>query len=119
MEFVKEQLGEYGYVGGYGHIGDGNLHLNIAIPTKTEAPILNLIHNELEPLIYERVAAHKGSISAEHGVGYLKAEHLHFSKNEKTIEMMVKMKKLFDPNNILNPYKMFESERQYTMKESN
>ena len=115
--FVREQLGEFAYVGGYGHIGDGNLHLNIAVPHNAEPKILDMVHNELEPLIYEKVSEYKGSISAEHGVGYLKAEHLHFSKSPGAISNMVGLKRMLDPNNILNPYKMFETERQYSVKD--
>lgn len=47
-----------------------------------------------------------GSISAEHGLGFKKAEHISFSKSPEAIAMMKKQKKIFDPNGILNPYKV-------------
>lgn len=49
---------------GYGHVGDGNVHLNISHPTKNEE-----LQATLEPVLYEWVAKHQGSISAEHGIG--------------------------------------------------
>ena len=54
---------------GYGHLGDGNLHLNVSC-AKYEGAILDRI----EPYVYEWTAARRGSISAEHGLGQMKAE---------------------------------------------
>lgn len=86
---------------GYGHIGDGNLHLNVVTPEYDKD-----IHKSLEPYVYEWVKNSHGSISAEHGVGLKKAKYLHYSKSAESIKMMQKIKKLFDPNEILNPYKV-------------
>jgi FAD/FMN-containing dehydrogenase len=85
---------------GYGHMGDGNLHINIVADkysTETEAAI--------EPYIYELVSAEQGSISAEHGLGVMKAPHVHYSKTPESIEMMKRVKAMFDPKGLLNPYK--------------
>ena len=60
----------------------------------------------IEPSIYEWLELRKGSISSEHGIGFFKADQLHFSKNRKVIEVMKKIKKVFDPKGILNPYKV-------------
>lgn len=54
---------------GYGHLGDGNLHLNVSTPRYDAA-----IQERLEPWVYEWTAAQRGSISAEHGLGRMKAE---------------------------------------------
>jgi len=51
----------------------------------------------------------KGSISAEHGLGFAKANYIHYSKSEEMIGWMKKVKQLFDPNSILNPYKVLPS----------
>jgi D-2-hydroxyglutarate dehydrogenase len=55
------------------------------------------------------VATHRGSISAEHGIGLMKKDKLHYSKSHASIKLMTDIKKLFDPNNILNPYKVLPS----------
>ncbi|RUS23105.1 hypothetical protein BC937DRAFT_92319 [Endogone sp. FLAS-F59071] len=103
---------------GFGHIGDGNLHLNIAT-RKYDSDILDLI----EPYVFEwiaprsygriielsnlndRLAEQKGSISAEHGLGVSKNKFLHYSKSGPMIHLMKTIKQLVDPNGIMNPYK--------------
>ena len=64
------------------------------------------VNNLIEPFIYEWVASKRGSISAEHGIGFKKTNYLHFSKSNEAIDQMKLLKNLFDPNNILNPYKV-------------
>ncbi|KAG7163479.1 D-2-hydroxyglutarate dehydrogenase, mitochondrial-like isoform X2 [Homarus americanus] len=86
---------------GYGHIGDGNLHLNIT-SKEFEKDLLNLI----EPTIFEWTAKVNGSISAEHGVGFKKRNYIHYSKSSGAIALMKQLKALMDPNGILNPYKV-------------
>ena len=83
---------------GYGHLGDGNLHLNVA----GDARMLPA----LEPWVYERVREEGGSVSAEHGIGRMKKAYLGYSKSEAAIGVMRKVKALFDPHDILNPYKV-------------
>eukprot|EP00794_Sanderia_malayensis_P005501 gene5501-6186_t len=85
---------------GYGHLGDGNLHLNITIPHDSE-DIISL----LEPFIFEWTAKHKGSISAEHGLGFKKANAISYTKSQSAINLMLKFKEMLDPKGILNPYK--------------
>lgn len=88
-------------VSGYGHIGDSNIHLNISV--KEYSPE---IHKEIEPFVYEYVSKLKGSVSAEHGIGFRKPKYLHYSKSNTAISIMKQMKQLMDPNGILNPYKV-------------
>lgn len=88
---------------GYGHMGDSNLHFNVT-SKKFDPTILNLI----EPFLYEFVAEHRGSISAEHGIGMKKKHYLHYSKDLETINVMKQIKQLFDPKSILNPNVLFE-----------
>lgn len=72
---------------GYGHLGDGNLHLNITSPI--HAPKLLGI---IEPFVYKYAADAKGSISAEHGLGIMKADFIHYSKSQEAIALMAKVK---------------------------
>ncbi|XP_064382406.1 D-2-hydroxyglutarate dehydrogenase, mitochondrial-like [Halichondria panicea] len=85
---------------GFGHIGDGNLHFEI-IADSHSTDLLNLI----EPFVFDWTASHKGSISAEHGLGFKKAQYIYHSKSSVAVDFMKNIKKLFDSNNILNPYK--------------
>lgn len=64
------------------------------------------ILNRIEPTIFEWTARVKGSISAEHGLGFKKRNYIHFSKSDGAIGLMKQMKKIMDPNGILNPYKV-------------
>jgi len=91
------------YVIGYGHVGDGNLHLNVVADA-----YLPEIEDALEPYIYEVVASLRGSISAEHGIGAMKAHALSYSKSALSIELMNKIKRVFDPRGIMNPGKVLE-----------
>ncbi|WFD04707.1 (R)-2-hydroxyglutarate--pyruvate transhydrogenase [Malassezia vespertilionis] len=91
-------------VGGYGHIGDGNLHINVAAKG-----YLAEVENALEPFIYEFVASVRGSISAEHGLGLMKADKIGYSKDLVSIDCMKRIKRVFDPKGLLNPYKYLPS----------
>ncbi|PVV05304.1 hypothetical protein BB560_000189 [Smittium megazygosporum] len=88
-------------VTGFGHIGDGNLHLNIVVD-KYRHEFTEL----LEKFVFEYVKNLKGSISAEHGIGLLKPDFLHYSKSSEAIELMQTIKKAIDPKGIMNPYKV-------------
>ena len=87
----------------YGHLGDGNLHLNVSAPGG-RTPALDAA---LEPWVYEAVSAAGGSLSAEHGVGLLKAPHLGLAQSAGALALMRAVKAAWDPRGILNPYKMF------------
>jgi len=91
----------------YGHIGDGNLHLNILKPDtlgKDEFFARCAIVNKQ---VFETVQKYNGSISAEHGVGMTKRDYLTYSRSAVEIEYMKAMKAVFDPNGIMNPGKIF------------
>lgn len=85
---------------GYGHIGDGNLHLNVAVREYSKE-----IESVLEPFVYEWIQSKNGSISAEHGLGFQKKNYIGYSKNDIEIRLMKDLKKHYDPNGIMNPYK--------------
>ena len=61
---------------------------------------------KIEPFVYEWTCENKGSISAEHGIGFKKRDFIKFSKSDKAIELMKQLKTIFDPKGILNPYKV-------------
>ena len=105
VEDTRARLAPLGAeVTGFGHLGDGNLHLNVYTPGVFEqrADVLGAI----EPFVYEWIAARRGSISAEHGIGVMKPNYLHMSKAPPMIELMRGVKALLDPHNILNPGKV-------------
>ncbi|XP_067897863.1 D-2-hydroxyglutarate dehydrogenase, mitochondrial isoform X1 [Heterodontus francisci] len=92
---------------GYGHLGDGNLHLNIV----SQAYDQQLL-DSIEPYLYEWIAQHCGSISAEHGLGFKKKNFIYFSKPRAAVQFMQQMKAILDPKGILNPYKTLPSSGQ-------
>ncbi|XP_043434388.1 D-2-hydroxyglutarate dehydrogenase, mitochondrial [Prionailurus bengalensis] len=88
------------HVVGYGHLGDGNLHLNV-----TSEAFSPLVLGALEPYVYEWTAEQRGSVSAEHGLGFKKRGVLGYSKPPEALRLMQQLKALLDPKGILNPYK--------------
>ncbi len=90
----------------FGHVGDGNLHYNLA-------PLSPDLSNEIEErrksinqLVHDQVYAHSGSFSAEHGIGQSKRDELPLRKSDIEIELMRSIKKALDPKNIMNPGKV-------------
>ena len=90
----------------YGHIGDGNLHLNILRPEHMKVDEFMRHGHDMSPKIFEIVSELSGSISAEHGVGLLKKDFLGYSRSEEEQKLMRGLKNLFDPHQILNPGKL-------------
>ncbi|MCY4321447.1 MAG: FAD-binding oxidoreductase, partial [Bdellovibrionaceae bacterium] len=91
----------------FGHIGDGNLHINILKPNNLSRENFIKECEKVNKSVFELVKKYKGSISAEHGVGLLKKNYLSYSCSPEEIKLMKDIKKLFDPDNILNPGKIF------------
>ncbi len=92
----------------FGHIGDGNLHLNILKPAEMAAPQFFEHCKQVSDWIFKLVQKYEGSISAEHGVGLIKKHALGYSRSDMEIECMRQIKKVFDPNNVVNPGKLFD-----------
>ncbi|CAB3403899.1 unnamed protein product [Caenorhabditis bovis] len=99
-EMTKQCAGLAKRVISYGHLGDGNIHLNISAEKSTPE-----LYAKMYPYVYEWVTKHGGSISAEHGIGLVKLPYSHFGKQPEERELMRRLKDLFDPNGIMNPYK--------------
>ncbi len=91
----------------FGHIGDGNLHLNIPKPENKSLEEFKNQCDQVSIKMYQLIKKFEGSISAEHGVGLIKKKYLHFTKSPEEIEYMKQIKSIFDPNHILNPGKIF------------
>lgn len=93
----------------FGHIGDGNLHLNyLGDKTKADFETFSKDARQVETKVFELLKYYKGSISAEHGIGLTKKRDLLFSRNPLEVAFMKEIKRVFDPNNILNPGKIFD-----------
>ena len=94
----------------YGHIGDGNLHLNILKPDDMSKDEFFATCAIVNKQVFETVEKYNGSISAEHGVGMTKRDYLGYSRSPAEIEYMKAVKAVFDPNGIMNPGKIFAVE---------
>lgn len=91
----------------FGHVGDGNLHVNVLKPRDmADSTFWELCH-EADHIVFSSVAAYGGSISAEHGVGLLKRDFLHYTRSSEELQFMRGIKAVFDPLGILNPGKVF------------
>lgn len=91
----------------FGHIGDGNLHMNVLKPDDWAVEDFHKAGRELSPRVFELVQRYHGSVSAEHGVGLLKCDDLEWTRSAAEITLMRAIKRQFDPDGILNPGKIF------------
>jgi len=88
----------------FGHLGDGNLHYNVQAPVGIDAKqFLADMEDAVNHVVYDAVMAHRGSISAEHGVGQLKREELVQRKSPVALALMKRIKRALDPDNRMNP----------------
>ncbi len=113
-EFIKdiEQVVNANYpdfeICWFGHIGDGNLHLNILKPENLSKDEFFEKCQSVNDLVFQTVQKYGGSVSAEHGVGMTKKPYLNYSRSETEIEYLKELKKVFDPNGIMNRGKIFD-----------
>jgi len=91
----------------FGHIGDGNVHINILKPAALSKDDFIKRCQGTDDLLYKQIADFNGSISAEHGVGLAKKKFLHYTKSPEEIQIMREIKNIFDPDQIINPGKIF------------
>jgi FAD/FMN-containing dehydrogenase len=105
VEDVRKRFEDEGLLGkdtlvvdvvGYGHMGDSNLHLNVAVRAYDKR-----VENALEPFLYEWIQKRRGSISAEHGLGVAKRDFVGYSRGETELSIMRGLKGYFDPVCIL------------------
>jgi FAD/FMN-containing dehydrogenase len=92
----------------FGHIGDGNLHLNILKPEDWSVDQFKLACDEVSQSVLALVAEFGGSVSAEHGIGLLKRDQLAFSRSDAEIDAMRAIKQVFDPDGVMNPGKLLQ-----------
>lgn len=92
----------------FGHIGDGNLHLNILKPANLSKDEFFDQCKLVNTKVFETVKKYNGSISAEHGVGMTKKDYLHYTRDAVEIGYLRELKKVFDPDGIMNPGKIFD-----------
>jgi len=92
----------------FGHVGDGNLHINILRPRGMAKEEFVKECRKVDEFVFDAVKKYKGSISAEHGVGLTKKSFLAYSRSPAEIEIMKGIKKVFDPDNIINPGKILD-----------
>jgi FAD/FMN-containing dehydrogenase len=90
----------------FGHLGDGNLHYNVLLPLDVDASRLVTSTSALNRCVHDLVTAMGGSISAEHGVGQLRRDELQHYKSTVEMDLMMAIKRVLDPNQIMNPGKL-------------
>jgi len=90
----------------FGHVGDGNLHYNLSMPSDGDNSALVAAQPQVNAVVHDLVHAHQGSISAEHGLGQLKREEILRYKSPLEMEMMRAVKRALDPQGLMNPGKV-------------
>jgi len=89
----------------FGHSGDGNIHVNVMVKDKNDPIQMENGHKAIEE-IFQLVVDMGGTLSGEHGIGTSKAPYMDIAFNDAEMNLFKSIKKAFDPNNILNPFKM-------------
>lgn len=106
LQGIGQIADKYGFkVPCFGHTGDGNVHTNVMIPDKNDAKQVEKGHEAITE-IFKLTVSLGGTLSGEHGIGLSKAPFMKLAFSETEMQLFKSIKKAFDPNNILNPYKM-------------
>ena len=90
----------------FGHIGDGNVHFNLSQPIGMDSAVYLARWDEFSAIVHDIVAGMGGSISAEHGLGFMKRQEITRYKSALEMEMMRSIKRALDPKGIMNPGKL-------------
>ncbi len=92
----------------FGHLGDGNVHYNMYLPTLLDPETLAATKSRIQHLVFSQVDRWQGSIAAEHGVGVERKEILAKVKSPVELDVMRRIKHAFDPSRLMNPGKIFD-----------
>ncbi|MCA0394829.1 MAG: FAD-binding oxidoreductase [Proteobacteria bacterium] len=92
----------------FGHIGDGNLHINVLKPEGMDQAAFVADCERVTKLLAAALQAHGGSISAEHGIGLVKKPYLSSTRSAAEIDLMRGIKRVLDPDGVMNPGKLFD-----------
>ncbi len=107
LGFVENLINEFNLtIVCFGHAGDGNIHVNFMF-NKEDKETVEKVEKALD-LLFKKVIELGGSISGEHGIGIAKKRFMRYQFSEKEIQLFKKIKAVFDPNNLLNPGKIFD-----------
>ncbi|GAA4868249.1 FAD-binding oxidoreductase [Luteimonas vadosa] len=93
----------------FGHVGDGNLHINVLRPAQMDADAFAARCGQVTALLAATLQKHGGSISAEHGIGLAKKDYLASTRSPEEIAIMAGIKRVLDPAGIMNPGKIFDA----------
>ncbi|MCP1224936.1 FAD-binding oxidoreductase [Sebaldella sp. S0638] len=108
VNFINNWCQKYGYTAAcYGHAGDGNIHANILRSGVSDDIWNNKLKVHLKELFDYICNTLNGSVTGEHGIGFVQREYLPVMIDETTLNIMKSIKNLLDPNNIINPGKIF------------
>lgn len=108
VNYINNWCKKYGYTAAcYGHAGDGNIHANILRSGVSDEIWNKDLKAHLKELFDYICNTLNGSVTGEHGIGFVQREYLPIMIDNTTLEIMKSIKKLFDPNNIINPGKIF------------
>lgn len=100
-------------IASFGHAGDGNIHVNTMYDNKDEDEMTRALKAVEE--VFELTLSLNGTLSGEHGVGITKSPYITMELDSSVIELMKGIKKVFDPNNILNPGKIFSGDKKVSL----
>ncbi|MBT3481050.1 MAG: FAD-binding protein [Opitutales bacterium] len=107
-QFVRETAARHNVrIANYGHFGDGNLHPTILADERDEEE-MKRVHHAMDDLITKTIEL-KGTITGEHGIGLAKKKYLKEQFQDHSYELLKLVKRSFDPNNLLNPGKIFDA----------
>ena len=110
LKGIKEIGAKYGFQSVcYGHAGDGNLHVNIIKGEMSDDNWHTQVPNGIRE-IFELTVSLKGTLSGEHGIGLVQKNYMDIAFSKVHLELMERIKAIFDPNNVLNPGKIFPDE---------
>lgn len=106
LEGIEKISQKYGFkIPCFGHTGDGNVHTNVMVEDKNDEEQVKRGYEAVEE-IFKLTVTLGGTLSGEHGIGLSKAPFMNLAFSEAELNLMRNIKKAFDPNNILNPFKM-------------